>query len=186
MSDSSLPSKNYTMDAASMNANNEVPVTRTEETESKEMDLDKNPLQGVIFPTYHPQFASSTISDNYDSLIIQNYGISCRLTCAVNTTYVHVAPIQKHEANSEMYHQCSFNNKMATALIPYNEKAIDVTSVNANNERLLSSTRGEESNSMQVDENRNVKNFFCIYLGIILICIIIVAIYFIFIFFVTC
>lgn len=178
MSDSALPN-----DAASMNANNEVSVTRIGEEESKEKDLDKNPLQGVIPP--NPQFASSTVSDNHDSLNIQNYGILCQLTTAVNTTYIHVEPIQKHYASSEMYHHCSYNNKMATALISHNQKAIDVISVNANNER-LPSTRGAESNSMQVGENRNVKNFFCIHLGIILICIIIVAIYFTFIFFVTC
>lgn len=107
MSNSSLPNKNYAMGAASMNANNEAPVTRIEETESKEIDLDKNPLQVVISPAYHPQIASSAISDNYDNLSIQNYGNVCQLSFAVNTTYVHVAPI--HAKNMTQIPKCVMN-----------------------------------------------------------------------------
>lgn len=166
-----------------MNLHDKVQATRIEETESKEKNLNKNPLQGLISSACHPQIVSSTSLDNQDSLRIQNYAILCQLTTTVNTTYVHMAPIQKPYASSEIYHQCSYNKKIATALTSYNET--DVISVNANNERLLSIMRAAESNSMQADEIRDVKKMFCIHLAIILICIIIVAMYFTIAFYVT-
>lgn len=173
------------MDATSTNLHNKVQVTTIEETESKEKDLDKNPLQGLISSAYHSQIASSTSLDNQDSLHIQNYGSLCQLTTTVNTIYVHMAPIQKPYESSEIYHQCSYNKKITTALTSHDEKATDVISVNANNGRLLSIMRAAESNSMQVDEIKKVKKMFCIHLGIILVCIILVAIYFTIMIYVT-
>lgn len=175
MSEASIANKDEPMDIAPVDFNNKIPFRSIEETENEEMNWEENPLRRIIPSTYYPQILNSAISEHHDSLIVQNYGILCQLTSAVNTTYVHVAPIQKHSVSCEINHHCSksisFNNKMSAASVSNNgepmdivsegepmdivsvEEPMDVVSVEADNERSFSSAERTENYSSQMDEN---------------------------------
>lgn len=132
MSDASTLNKDEPMDIGPVDVNNKIPFTSIEETEDEKINLDESPLQRIIPSTYYPRILSSTRSENHDNLIAQNYGILCQLTTAVNTTYIHVAPIQKHYVSCEINHHSSksiyFNNKMSSASSSDNGDPMDVVS----------------------------------------------------------
>lgn len=155
MSDASILNKDESM--APVDVNNKIPLTSIKKSEDEKMNLDESPLQRIIPSAYYPEILSSTRSENHDNLIVQNYGTLCQLTTVVNTTYIHVAPIQKHYVSCEINHHCSksisFNNKMSAASSSDNEDPMDMESVE---EPMDTVSEGESMAMVSVEEPMDI------------------------------